>query len=160
MHSSNTFIKITMHYFQIGCQWWNLLASNLHVSFSDITNNLNIRNHLKSVWYRHYLTHWSRVTHICVGKLTIIGSDNGLSPGRRQGIIWTNAGILLIGPLATNFSQILIEIHIFSFKKMYLKMSSGNLRPFCFFVLTCTELSSTPLMRCRGHFIVFEGHVL
>ena len=48
--------------------------------------------------YLSMLTHWDRVTHICVGKLTIIGSDNGLSPGRRQAIIWTNAGILLIGP--------------------------------------------------------------
>ena len=44
------------------------------------------------------------MTHICVSKLTNIGSDNGLSPGRRQAIIWTNAGILLIGPLGTNFS--------------------------------------------------------
>ena len=35
-----------------------------------------------------------------------IGSDNGLSPGRRQAIIWTNAGILLIEPLWTNFSEI------------------------------------------------------
>ena len=41
-------------------------------------------------------------------KLIIIGSDNGLSPGRRQAIIWTNAGILLIGPLGTNFIEILI----------------------------------------------------
>ena len=49
---------------------------------------------------RHYTsTHWGRVTHICVGKLTIIGSDNGLSPVRRQAIIWTNAGILFIRPL-------------------------------------------------------------
>ena len=40
--------------------------------------------------------HWGRVTHICVSKLTIIGSDNGLSPGRRHAIIWTNARILLI----------------------------------------------------------------
>ena len=48
--------------------------------------------------------------HICIGKLTIIDSDNGLSPGRRQSIIWTNAGIVLIGPLETNFSEILIEI--------------------------------------------------
>ena len=53
------------------------------------------------------LTHWGRVMHICVGKLTNIGSDNGLSPGRRQAIIWTNAGILLIGTLGTNFSEIL-----------------------------------------------------
>ena len=80
---------------------------------------------------RSILTHWGRVTHICVSKLTIIGSDNGLSPERRQAIIWTNAGILLIGTLGTNFSEILIEIIIFSVNKMHLKMSSGNWRPFC-----------------------------
>ena len=42
--------------------------------------------------------------HICVGILTIIGSDNGLLPGRHQASIWTNAGILLIGHLETNLS--------------------------------------------------------
>ena len=72
------------------------------------------------------LTHWGRVTHICVGKLTIIGSDNDLSPERRQAIIWTNAGILLFGPLGTNFSEILIEIQTFSLKKIRLKMSSAK----------------------------------
>ena len=72
------------------------------------------------------LTHWGQVMHICVGKLTIIGSDNGLSPERRQAIIWTNAGILLIGPLGTNFSEILIEIKTFSLKKIRLKMSSAK----------------------------------
>ena len=66
-----------------------------------------------------------------VGKWTIIASDNGLSPGRRQAIIWTNTGILLIGPLGTNFNEILIEIQTFSFKKMHLKMSSAKWRPFC-----------------------------
>ena len=70
------------------------------------------------------------MTHICVGKLTISGSDNSLSPGRRQAIIWTNAGILLIGPLGTNFSEIFSEIQLFSFKKMHLKMSSVKWRPF------------------------------
>ena len=80
---------------------------------------------------RYYLTHWGRVTHICIGKLTIIDSDNGLSPGRRQTIIWTNAGILLIRTLGTNFSEILSEIRAFSFKKMHLKMSSGKWRPSC-----------------------------
>ena len=68
--------------------------------------------------------------HISVSNLTIIVSDNGLSPSRRQTIIWTNAGILLIGPLGTNFSEILIVIHTFSFKKMHLKMSSAKWRPF------------------------------
>ena len=64
------------------------------------------------------------MTHICASKLTIIDSDNGLSPGRRQVIIRTNAGILLIGSLGTNFSEILIKIFTFSFKKMHLKLSS------------------------------------
>ena len=53
------------------------------------------------------LTHWGRATHICVSQLSIIGSGHGLSPDRRQAIIWTNAGILLIGPLGTNFSEML-----------------------------------------------------
>ena len=76
------------------------------------------------------LTYWGRVTHICVAYLTTIASDNGLSPRRRQAIIWTNAGILLIRRLGTNYSEILIEIHTFSFKKMHLKMSSAKRRPF------------------------------
>ena len=72
-----------------------------------------------------------QVTHICVNKPTTIGSDNVLSPGRRQVIIWTNAGILLNRPLGTNLSEILSEIRTFSLKKMHLKMSSGKWRPFC-----------------------------
>ena len=36
--------------------------------------------------------------YVCISKLTTIGSDNGLLPGQRQAIIWTNTGILLIGP--------------------------------------------------------------
>ena len=66
---------------------------------------------------------------ICISTLRTIGSDNGLSPGRRQAIIWTNAGILLIGPLWTNFSEILIQIPIFLFKKMRLKVSFAKWRP-------------------------------
>ena len=72
------------------------------------------------------LTHWGRVMHICVSILIIIASDNGLSPERRQAIIWTNAGILLMGPLGTNFSGILSEIHTFSFKKMHFKTLSAK----------------------------------
>ena len=77
------------------------------------------------------LTHWGWVTHICVSKLTIIGSDNGLLPGRHQALIWTSSWILSIGPWGTNFSEILIEIQTFSFKKISLKMSFGKRRPFC-----------------------------
>ena len=75
------------------------------------------------------LTHWARMTHICVRDLTIIGSDNGLLPRWCQAIIWTNAGILLIGSQETNFSEILIKIHTFSFKKMQLKKLSAKWRP-------------------------------
>ena len=80
---------------------------------------------------REGLTHWGRVTHICVGNQSIIVSDNGLSPYRRQAIIWTNVEILLIRPLGTNFREILIEILTFSFKKMHFKVSSAKRRPFC-----------------------------
>ena len=54
--------------------------------------------------------HWDRVTHIFVNKVTVIGSDNGLSPGRCEAIIWNNGRLSLIGPLGTNFSEIVIEI--------------------------------------------------
>ena len=66
-----------------------------------------------------WLTLWGRMTHICIGKLTIIGSDTGLSPGRRQAIIWTNAGIFywtLRNKLQWNSnrnSSIFIEENIF-----------------------------------------------
>ena len=55
------------------------------------------------------------MTHTCVGKFIINGSDNGLSPRRRQAIIWTNAGVLLIRLLKQKFSDILIAIQRFSF---------------------------------------------
>ena len=101
-------------------------------------------NSLYMSWHAHVLTHWGRVPHICVGKTTIIGSDNGLSPDRCQAIIWTNAGILLIGLLGTYFGEIFIEIHTFSFTKMHLKMSSGKRWPFCLSlnVLTLLVLNS------------------
>ena len=63
---------------------------------------------------------------MCVGNLTIIDSDNGLSPDRRQAIIWSNAGLLLIGPIGTNFSEILIKILTYSFKKVRLKCRLRN----------------------------------
>ena len=75
-------------------------------------------------WTRSTLTHWGWVTHIYVSEIIIIRPDNGLSPGRRQAIIWTNARILSIGPLGINVSESLIEIIRFSFKKMLLKMSA------------------------------------
>ena len=91
------------------------------------------------------------MTHICVCKLTIFGSDNGLSRGRRQAIIRTKAGILLIRQLRTNFSEILIGIQTFSFKKMQLKMSSAKWRPFC---LGLNELTSAGVK--QSYFLRFK----
>ena len=67
-----------------------------------------------------------------------------MAPDRRQAIIWTNAGILLIGPFGSNFSETLIEILTFSFKKMRLKVSSAKRRPFC---LGLNELDDLPHRR-------------
>ena len=59
----------------------------------------NVRHLIILLWVFHKdalarIIHWGRLTHICVGYLIIIGSDNGLAPGQRQAIIWTNAGVL------------------------------------------------------------------
>ena len=119
---------MTLITFNMICQEWLVSHEKNGMSVSSTWQNTY------STWDAmelYALTHWGRVTHICVGNLTIIGSDNGLSPGRRQAIIWTNAGILLIGHWGTNFSEILIGIQTFSFKKMHLKMSSAKWRPFC-----------------------------
>ena len=96
------------------------------------------------------LTHWGQVTHICISKSTIIGSDNGLLPGWRRAIIWTTAGILFIGPSAINFSEILTKIHTFSFKKMHLKMSSRKCHSLCFSlnVLTSNQHWKERYLQC------------
>ena len=93
------------------------------------------------------LTYWRWVTHICVGNLMNICSDNGLSPGRRQAFILTNAVILFFGPLGTNFSEISIKILTFSLKKMRLKVSSAKWRPFCLGL----NVFSTPMVPTCAH---------
>ena len=133
---NNFVIAISSHVWEhIRCWYLNLVRSKLFTTkllgFITLCNT-HLAIDVVNLWYiEAELTHWGRVTDICVGELTTIGPDNGLSPGRRQAIIWTNAGILLIAPLGTNCNEILIEIHIFSFRKMHLKMSSAKWRPFC-----------------------------
>ena len=150
LHQCGSFVLSHMHIhnthpflFWFGFRSWLWIITSCAIFTHNLlgcfagTDNLTIPRGFMVSWtpgkvpYENILTHWGRVTHICVGNLTIIGSDNGLSPGRRQAITWTNVGILLIGPLGTNFSGMLIEIRTFSFKKIHLKMSSGKWRPFC-----------------------------
>ena len=72
------------------------------------------------------------MAHICVSKLIIIASDNGLSPARHQAIIWTNAGILLIWLLGTNFNGILfIFIQENAFENVVCEMAAILSRPEC-----------------------------
>ena len=94
-----------------------------------VLQHLGVLNHRqKSEIFNSLSTHIGRGTHTCV----IIGSDNDLSPRRHQAIIWANAVILLIQPLETKFSEILIKIHTFYFKKMHLKMQAEKWRrPIC-----------------------------
>ena len=126
--------------------FWNILK-RLYSQFKKKFTFSNHSNFLKSflnifsmmlffwdIFSRNkilFLTHWGRVTHTCDGKLAIIVSDYDLSPGWSQSIIWTKVRISVNRTLGTNFSEILSEIHTFSFKKMYLKMSSSRWRPFC-----------------------------
>ena len=69
--------------------------------------------------------------HICISKLTIIGSNNGLSPGWRPAGIWTSAGILFVGPLGTNFSEILIENLYIFIKENPFENVIWKWRPYC-----------------------------
>ena len=104
-------------------------------------------------------THWGGGTHICISKLTIIGSDNGLLSGWRQAIIWINAEILLIGPLGTNFSEISIKIYTFSFKKMHFKVSSGKWGPSCLCIDVLTH--SNIMLHVMDMFNVFSAlHII
>ena len=97
----------------------------------------------------------------------------GLSPGRRQATIWNNAGILSSGFLGTNFSEILIEILTFSFKKMRLNVSSAKWRPFSLGLNVLKRVSETTghtsnkisytlelLYRMFGYFVQYLQDVL
>ena len=83
----------------------------------------------------------------CVSKLNTNVSDNYLSPSRRQALVWTNAGILLIRTLEAHFSEILSKINTFSLKKMHLKVPTAKWRPFCLGLNVLMQSSSLTLIR-------------
>ena len=94
------------HGFRAGASVHKLFVGGVY-GWKDITKYFRGYYSLVSLWCRIYASvNW--VSN---------GSDNGLSPVRRQTIIWTNVGMLLIGPLGINFSDILFEINPFSLKK-------------------------------------------
>ena len=82
-----------------------------------------------------------------------ISGLDGLSPVRWQAITWTNAGLLIIGPLVTNFNEIWIEIETVSFGKIQLKISSAKMatiwsRPHA--VCEHTGFHNSSRMMCSG----------
>ena len=101
--------------------WWLTMLMHTFMTRRKILILWHIlQNSLRHIYIQNpSLTDWGRETHICVSKVTIIGSDNGLSPDRRQAITWSNAGILLIWTLGTNFSEILRKIYKFIQEKAF-----------------------------------------
>ena len=97
--------------------------------------------------FEWFWTHFGWVKHVCVDNLTIIGSDNGLAPtcSRQLAIIWTNAGILLIGPLGINFREIFIKTKHFhsenAFENVFL---SAKWQPF----VSASKLPPSRLGQC------------
>ena len=130
-HMWMVFIKRIFCHFTVDCSWGSTKIStgSGHGWPPKCGNLLNEQ-------IMTQLTHGGRMTHLCVSKLTIIGSDKSLSPGRRQAIIWTNVGMLLIWTLGTNFSEILSKVHTFifqenAFKTIVYEMAAILSRPQC-----------------------------
>ena len=132
-------------------QYVNVLARSYN-SYPQVVPHIGIREPGQCLT----LTNWGRGTHLYVGEQPIIDSDNDLSPGQGQAITWTNAGILSTGPLGTNFSEILIEICTFSFKKMHLKMLSGKWRPSCPGLSVLTMIQGR-CYRCTGFSYLYHN---
>ena len=104
---------------QLGIRHDLISPKSLCISLCKIGIKLHFRYVSNNYGKCRNLTHWGRVMYICVDKLTINGSDNGLSPVRRQGIIWTNYGILLIGPLGQTSVKFNRNSNIFFDEKMF-----------------------------------------
>ena len=85
------------------------------------------------------ITDWGRVTHICISKWTIIGSDNGFVTWSASSHYLNQCWNIINFTLKNRF-QWLIKIHIFSFKKMHLKMLSAEWHLFCLGLNVITEI--------------------
>ena len=134
LRSTQKWPTFCTHHLQIYFLKWNAILLEFDwISFPSVLLAINMhwymQNHPR--WYSAKAGHqrirwstinWGRVTHICAGNLTITGSDNGLLPGRHQAIIWTIARILFIGTLRTNLGEILIKIHVATYR--WLKLSA------------------------------------
>ena len=90
------------------------------------------------------LTHWGRVTHMRVSKLTIIGSDNGLSDPKLE-YCWFE-------PWEQTSVKSLSKFMYFHSRKCICKMLSGKWRPSCFGLNVLNALSDMPwILKLRWH---------
>ena len=106
----------------------------VQVCFSMVCSMRNNLTHIEADWCIYASINYANIV-----------SDNSLSPGRRQAIIWTNTGLLSFEPLWTKFSAILVKIQ-FSFDKMHAKISSAKWLPFC---LSLNVLNSNHIYRIQ-----------
>ena len=109
------------------------------------------------------LTHWGWVTHICVGNLNTIGSDNGLSTDRRQAINRTNAGILLIEPLGTNFNETLITAAHMMIYMMLMTNVTASINPQIHMEmvnLLAAPCDRNPIWEMKCTFVIMSIHVI
>ena len=110
----------------------------------NVNPNLPISGLLFFISNDQMLIYWGRVTHVCVSKLTIVGSDNGLLPGRRQAIIWTNAGLFVNSNLRNKLqwnikqnSDIFIQEN--AFENVVCEMAAILSQPQCVKVGRCVQ---------------------
>ena len=110
-------------------RWWylSMLSNNLFVMFKSFVNASCVSMCVKLRAVQKVLTHWGQVTHICVSNLTIIGSDNGLSPGGHQPNHYLHQHWNIVNWILGNKLQWNIQWEISSFWKMAAVLS----QPLC-----------------------------
>ena len=105
--------------------WSQILVAELFVYITSTRVDL----------YSHQilLTHWGRVRHICVSKITIIGSDNGLSPPSHYlNQCWDIVNLTLKNKLQWNIHwHSYISIQENAFENVVCEMSAILSRPQC-----------------------------
>ena len=139
------------HGANMGPTWILSVPDGPHVGPVNLAIRADIHNVKRTFWFyvcagvvvnTSVSIYWGRVTHICVTKLNVIGSDNGyndLSPDQRSVIIWMNPGQLSIWPLGTNFSKLYTFIQENAFENVVWKMTA-----FCLGLSLFNEILNRP----------------
>ena len=125
-HIPQTQFRLLLRRWKHFLHYWSF-GQGIHCWFL-VVNLDKLFNKQQSPMKCNTLTYWGRVMHICSSNLTIIGSCRLVVA---KPLSASMLEYCLIGPLETNFNDILIQIETFSFKKMHLKVLSAKWQPFC-----------------------------